>query len=324
MMTKKSLPLIFISSTFFLQTAIAATVTVNINNTTSFTNQDDTASGSVIVSGGGTTLELTGNRWRATTNTYNISANTVLEFEFSSNAQGEIHGLGLDENNTTSSNRIFKLYGTQNWGISGVASYTKPGEYQSFSVPVGQYYTSNNMRVIFVNDQDSGIQNNNGYFRDVRLVTPDVPPTPPPVGCNLDANQQALLDAHNSARSQARNCGSRAYEATTPLVWNCTLGNVATAHSDDMADNNFFSHTGSDGLSPFDRILNAGYQYSSASENIAAGYSSVVEVMNAWLNSPGHCRNIMNPSFTELGAGRADNPNSTYRIYWTTLIAEPH
>jgi uncharacterized protein YkwD len=179
------------------------------------------------------------------------------------------------------------------------------------------------MRVIFVNDKDSGIRNNNGYFKDVRLETEDVPPTPPPVGCNLDANQQALLDAHNSARSQARNCGSQAYAAATPLVWNCTLGDVATEHAADMANNNFFSHTGSDGLSPFDRLRNAGYQYSSAAENIAAGYSSVSAVMNAWLNSSGHCRNIMNPSFTELGAGRVDNPNSTYLIYWTTNLARP-
>ena len=66
-----------------------------------------------------------------------------------------------------SSDRIFKLYGTQNWGISG-NNYTTPGSYQQFSIPVGQSFTGGAMYLVFSNDNDAG-SGNNGYFRNVRL-----------------------------------------------------------------------------------------------------------------------------------------------------------
>ena len=90
-----------------------------------------------------------------------------------------------------------------------------------------------------------------------------------------------------------------------------------------MGTHNFFSHTGSDGLSAGQRITGAGYNWSSAAENIAAGYATAESVVQAWLNSPGHCQNIMNPMMTHIGFGYALPSGSDYAIYWTQKFARP-
>jgi len=90
-----------------------------------------------------------------------------------------------------------------------------------------------------------------------------------------------------------------------------------------MGDHNFFSHTGSDGLSVGDRVTNAGYAWSAVGENIAAGYPAVGTVMTAWLGSPGHCANIMRASYTEFAAASYAVVGSDYPIYWTQVFASP-
>ena len=137
----------------------------NSLTTSSYDNQD--ASANVQVQDGGATLLLSNNTWRKTDQTFNVTANTMLEFEFRSDSQGEIHGIGLDEDNSLSSNRIFNLYGTQNWGMSG-HDYTTPGSFQQFTIPVGGSYTGNAMHLVFANDQDNG-SGSNSYFKNVRL-----------------------------------------------------------------------------------------------------------------------------------------------------------
>ena len=132
-----------------------------------------------------------------------------------------------------------------------------------------------------------------------------------------------MLTHVNNARSQARNCGSVNYPASAALSWHCTLEDVAYEHSRDMGDYNFFSHTGSDGLAPGDRVRNAGYDWSAAGENIAAGQQSIDTVMTAWLDSPGHCVNIMHSSYTEFGAARYTVDGSDFPIYWTQIFARP-
>ena len=92
-----------------------------------------------------------------------------------------------------------------------------------------------------------------------------------------------------------------------------------------MANNNFFSHTGSNGQSVGSRATQAGYVWSTVGENIAAGgsLSSVAAVVQAWVNSPGHCENLMRSSFTELGASKYSNNTSTYGVYWTQVFGRP-
>jgi uncharacterized protein YkwD len=140
--------------------------------------------------------------------------------------------------------------------------------------------------------------------------------------CMSDSDKEMLTQVNN-ARSQARNCGTVNYPATAALSWNCTLENVADEHSRDMGDNNFFNHTGSDGLSVGDRVKNAGYDWTAVGENIAAGQTTLDAVMKAWLDSPGHCANIMYSSYTGIGAASYAVSGSDYPIYWTQVFARP-
>jgi uncharacterized protein YkwD len=103
------------------------------------------------------------------------------------------------------------------------------------------------------------------------------------------------------------------------LVPNDTLMQIAQAHSQDMAANNFFSHTGSDGRSTFQRMRDAGYQFSRAAENVAAGADSPAKASELWMNSPGHRANILNCELREIGVGFVEDPGDklNYGTYWT-------
>ncbi len=130
-----------------------------------------------------------------------------------------------------------------------------------------------------------------------------------------------VLRLVNEARGISRKCGSSRYKATGPVRWDSTLAKVATAHSRDMAAHDFFSHDSRNGTSAFQRMKKAGYRYSSAGENIAAGFRSPASVVKAWLKSPGHCKNLMNRSYDELGVGFATG--GTYGTYWTQDFGTP-
>ncbi len=90
-----------------------------------------------------------------------------------------------------------------------------------------------------------------------------------------------------------------------------------------MAENNFFSHTGSDGLSVSGRVTATGYDWSAVGENIAAGQSTVDQVMQSWLDSEGHCKNIMSDQFDEFAVSRVDTDSADYDHYWTQVFAAP-
>jgi uncharacterized protein YkwD len=140
--------------------------------------------------------------------------------------------------------------------------------------------------------------------------------------CMSDVDKEMLTLVNNN-RATAQSCGSQNFPATTSLSWHCTLDNVADGHNRDMGDHNFFNHIGSDGLNPSQRITNAGYNWSSVGENIAAGQQTVQSVMTAWMDSPGHCENIMNPVYTEMGAASYVVTGADFSIYWTQNFARP-
>jgi uncharacterized protein YkwD len=128
-----------------------------------------------------------------------------------------------------------------------------------------------------------------------------------------------MLALVNQHRTSGAHCGSRgSFPPVTALRWNDALTQAALVHSDDMVAHSFFSHTGSDGSSAGQRITAAGYVWRTWGENIAAGQSSVSSVVAAWMNSDGHCANLMNANFRDIGvacvAGSSGNP---YRTYWT-------
>jgi uncharacterized protein YkwD len=117
--------------------------------------------------------------------------------------------------------------------------------------------------------------------------------------------------------------GERARNGCGALRVNAVLTTVAQAHSADMARNDYFSHDSRNGASPFDRMTAAGYHYSTAGENIAAGQLTPSAVMTGWMNSPGHRANILNCAFTEIGVGYAASASSTYPTYWTQDFGTP-
>lgn len=134
-----------------------------------------------------------------------------------------------------------------------------------------------------------------------------------------------MLAAVNAHRRAGANCGSRGVFAPAPeLTWNAALTQAAVVHSDDMVANNFFNHTGSNGSTLGTRATAAGYAWSSLGENIAAGQSTIAIVVDGWMKSDGHCANVMNAGFREIGAACvAGNANTSYRTYWTQDFGTP-
>ncbi len=137
------------------------------------------------------------------------------------------------------------------------------------------------------------------------------------------AEGQKLLEQVNQARTTARQCGSQHFAPAPALGWNELLGSTAHTHSRAMANGNFFAHQDQDGRTPGDRAELAGYSGQRVGENIAAGLDSASKVVAGWLASPGHCANLMNPQFTELGAAYASDPKSDAGIYWTAMFGAP-
>ena len=128
-----------------------------------------------------------------------------------------------------------------------------------------------------------------------------------------------VLELVNQARSE---------EGLAPLTLNEQLNIAADSHSQSMAVNDFFSHQDpTDNSSGGDRIEETGYEWSFWGENVAAGYSTPEQVVDGWLNSPGHRANILNENFTEIGIGyeflEDDTGNINYNHYWTQVFAQP-
>lgn len=144
------------------------------------------------------------------------------------------------------------------------------------------------------------------------------------IGCSKDKieepqdegiNKSLLLLLVNEQRAQGCLCGDKEMAPTNPLSWNETLEEAAQIHSDDMYDNSHFDHTGTDESTPPQRLQRVGYKYTTWGENISYNYYTEESTTRAWINSPPHCRNIMNPSFTEMGVARSGN-------YWTQVFAD--
>lgn len=146
------------------------------------------SSGTVYVDSNGCSAYMTGNIWRMTSETFNITADSVVEFDFASNGSAEIAGIGFDEDNSASDTRVFKLDGSQDWGITDF-SYNGNGDLESFSIPVGEFYTGNGMGFVLANDKDEGLADNQVLISNVVITraatptptsTPSATPTPTP------------------------------------------------------------------------------------------------------------------------------------------------
>ncbi|WP_313713785.1 CAP domain-containing protein [Pseudomonas sp.] len=134
---------------------------------------------------------------------------------------------------------------------------------------------------------------------------------------------KALLMQVNAARAKPRLCGRQRFAAARPLTWSTALGTAAQRHSRAMANENFFAHRDPNGDLPADRAWDAGYRGRQIGENIAAGQGSPSKAMAGWLASPGHCANLMNPMFTQVGAAYVANARSDEGVYWTMVFGAP-
>ncbi len=146
----------------------------------------------------------------------------------------------------------------------------------------------------------------------------------------LSTQKQYALDMVNYMRATRRICGRKVYEAAKPLRWSEPLYQAAYEHSQDMAYTRYFSHKGSGqqsdrtcieqglgcGSNFVERSKQNGYiAHRGLAENIAYGAKSIDEVMQQWMASSGHCKNIMNPKFTEFGMAEVKSLNGV--SYWT-------
>ncbi|MRG27861.1 hypothetical protein GIJ05_06750 [Laceyella tengchongensis] len=145
------------------------------------------------------------------------------------------------------------------------------------------------------NQNDQNDQNNNN-----KPNKPDVPTS------NPSSFETQVVQLVNQERTR------RGYK---PLQMDAKLSQVARLKSEDMRDNNYFSHQSPTYGSPFDMMRKFGIQYTYAGENIAAGQQTPQDVMNSWMNSPGHRSNILNPNYTTIGVGFAKG--GSYGTYWT-------
>lgn len=141
-------------------------------------------------------------------------------------------------------------------------------------------------------------------------------PEPTPTETNNqtpeEAFAQSMLQAVNDIRRRGSDCG----ETVDTLAWNNQLADAAERHAQDMADNEFFEHEGSDGSTVGQRVTEAGYTWMAVAENIAWGYNSVEAVMQGWEDSPGHCENLMSSTYSQIGVARVGD-------YWVQVFAKP-
>jgi len=129
---------------------------------------------------------------------------------------------------------------------------------------------------------------------------------PAPATGDVGQFVQQVIDLTNAQRSK---------NGLPALKADSQLSSVAQKKSADMAQNNYFSHTSPTYGSPFDMMRDFGVTYKSAGENIAQGQRSPQEVVNAWMNSEGHRKNILSANFTHIGVGYEKSGN-----HWTQMF----
>jgi uncharacterized protein YkwD len=131
------------------------------------------------------------------------------------------------------------------------------------------------------------------------------------------------LELVNEVRAQGARCGKRFFGPAPALTLSQALAGVALAHATDMAEHDYFEHEDLSGESPADRVRAVGYREQLVGENIAYGPETLQEVVKGWLDSPGHCENMMDPRFAEMGIGYAAGEGERRGLYWVQLLAKP-
>ena len=152
----------------------------------------------------------------------------------------------------------------------------------------------------------SEIKSANPQIANFDLIYPGQRINIPTLDTSITSYEQEVIRLVNEIRKQ---------NGLNALTYDWELARVARYKSQDMKDNNYFSHTSPVYGSPFQMIKNFGISYHSAGENIAKGYATPQAVVNGWMNSSGHRANILNASYTHIGVGYVAGGN-----YWTQMF----
>lgn len=156
---------------------------------------------------------------------------------------------------------------------------------------------------------------------DTWLVLASAYAAPPRSQAPLQATR--VLQLVNEVRARGARCGERSFGSAPPVTLSGTLAEVALGHAADMAQHDYFEHEDRSGHTPADRVRAVGYREKLVGENIAYGPKSADEVVQGWLDSPGHCENIMDSRFAEMGIAYAAGQSSKRGLYWVQLLAAP-
>ncbi len=139
--------------------------------------------------------------------------------------------------------------------------------------------------------------------------------TPQSSALPVSFNNQ-MLAAVNALRKSGVNCGGEMMPPVKPLVWNSKLEKASVIHVADMDKNDHFSHVGTDGSLPDDRIKATGYEWAQVGENIGRGYKDVAAAVKGWKESANHCKQMMSAEVTQIGAAQKGS-------YWCQAFATP-
>ena len=161
--------------------------------------------------------------------------------------------------------------------------------------------------------------NSCGGSKPISSSPPSEPVTSPSPNPG-DGNE--LLSAINALRATGCRCGDgERMPAAPPLRWSNSLAKAAQNHTEDMARNNHFSHTGTNGSEVGKRAEQAGFNWSAIAENIAKGQQTSQEVVAEWQSShDGHCQNMMGKEYSDMGMAFDDGAGGRF---WTLVLGAP-
>lgn len=145
---------------------------------------------------------------------------------------------------------------------------------------------------------------NQSFIRSLTILKPGI------LGYSSEITADKVISQTNSERQKL---------GLVPLKYNATLSQSAAAKAEDMFKNNYWAHNSPEGKTPWDFFKSAGYQYSVAGENLAKDFYDTEGLIKAWMNSPTHRDNIVNPKYQEIGIGVV---NGILNGVKTTLVVQ--
>lgn len=153
---------------------------------------------------------------------------------------------------------------------------------------------------------------NFGLLKFVSINYPEI------LGFATNINVNDLLEDTNREREQL---------GLSPLTLNNSLSSAAAGKAQNMFSNNYWAHIAPDGTTPWYFILNAGYDYSFAGENLAKDFNSSKAVVEAWMNSPTHRANVVNSKYKDIGFavlnGELDGKETTLVVQMFGATKQP-